>query len=106
MHPVNHDHAQKDPTAHRLLPGKGYYHLGTPKMPPKPVAGAKSCLPTAFPAPEGSWHLLKPPRGGAPVRFQWHPATQLWSPPLGSGKRLSFSAAYLAAHGWAYAGFI
>lgn len=104
---IKKETADKNRQAHDFIAGVGYIRKSVPKMPKKVIAKESACIPTATPSLEGSWHWLRPPQEGAPnVRMQWHPETKEWSPLLGHGKRITFSAAYLAAHGWMYVGFI
>ena len=64
--------------------------------------GEAACDPPAN-TPTGSQHLLKPPGGHAPMvcSFVSRPAAA-WMPLHRDGKRLAFTAAYLASHGWKY----
>jgi len=102
MPAVNADDVAKNPTAFRFVPGTGYQMLGTPPVPDQPVNGDSACFPTV-PAPKDSWHRLQPPNGNTFIRMQWDPDTRNWTPPLGSGgRRVAFSAGYLAGHGWTY----
>lgn len=94
--------AIREPTAHRFVPKIGYVRVGQPMLPVKHVANEGACTP-----PMGTeWdtlHLLRPPHKGAPdVALMW--TLQGWMPELGRGKRLAFTAKYLAAHGWLYIG--
>lgn len=92
--------AMRDRTAHAYMAGVGYIRVGTPPMPAIPVDDARACLPPP-PVASNTDHVLQPPSGPTMV-MTW--GGMEWIPPLGKGKRLAFTAAYLAAHGWSYVG--
>lgn len=97
--------ASRDPTAYGFRMERGYVRLGAPPMPERPIGPASACEPPPSAAP-GSFHLLKPPRdGAADVPMIWRPEPRRWDNPTpGTGRRMAFTSAYLAAHGWTYAG--
>lgn len=103
MHVVTEDVAHQDKSSHVFRHGRGYVHVGKQVMPRKPKAAAAACLPLAT-AADKSWHLLASPCGNALVRMWWSVKDQHWVPVQGTGNRVGFEAAYLAAHGWQYEG--
>lgn len=88
-------------TAHVFRPGLGYTEFA-PHLALKhgPVRGG-NCKP-AKDAPPRSEHRLKPPGGHAALVCAWVPAEQAWRPLHRDGKRMAFTADYLASHGWTY----
>lgn len=93
--------ARANPTHYRFRLGEGYKLLGEPRMPSVVVAPASACEVDAEP---GTTHAIQPPNGGDPVTMRWIGAGR-WEPiPMGVGRRLAYSAEYLAACGWTYAG--
>lgn len=59
------------------------------------------CLP-----PDGtsdrSIHWLRPPGGHQPLMCAWIASEKAWMPTMRDGKRMAFTAEYLASHGWTY----
>lgn len=102
---VPKNYAMAHQTEHVFKPGQGYIHLGPLPMPGTQIRGAHACLPSEGTA-DGSVHLLRTPGEEAEMRFAWVAKEQAWKPLPQKGHRLAFSAAYLAAHGWAYAGAV
>lgn len=93
--------AHASPTTHVFRPGHGYIEFAAHMaLKHGPVRGG-NCRP-----PEGtaahSRHLLKPPGGHAPLACAWIAAQQAWMPLHRDGKRMAFTADYLASHGWQY----
>lgn len=102
MRIVHRDIAMKDRSAHSYLPGVGYIHVDKPSLPAQPVAQASACEPPPG-TEDGTWHALQPPNGAPVMRLQWHAVPKEWIPPallMAKSRRLSFTSAYLAAHGW------
>ena len=60
-----------------------------------------TCVPPAN-TPADSRHYLRPPRGAQPLLFTWIAAEKAWAPLTRDGKRMAFTADYLASHGWQY----
>lgn len=85
--------------SYRFIPGQGYVNIGPPPMPADPIGVADDCKPPSV-AVSSSYHLLQPPMGAEKMKMQWSEGS--WVPPLGAGKRMAFTPAYLAAHGWTY----
>jgi hypothetical protein len=100
---VNQATAMRDPCCHVFHHGRGYIHVGHPPMPPKAVAAAGEASPPS-PAAHESWHVLIPPQGGKGIALKWLGDKKVWVPVIGTGNRIAFSPAYLAAHGWKYSG--
>ncbi len=90
---------------HRLIPGKGYRVIGPLPMPAVPLGDASACEPPGA-EPDRSLHSLLPEsnRGSPPFIFVWYPEKKEWEPITARGRRVAFSSAYLAAHGWTYGG--
>ena len=86
-------------TAHVFVPKLGYLHAGPLAMPKVAQGGADSASPAAA-AVDGSRHILKAPDGGPELAFTWIAREKAWE--RYGGRRMAFSAAYLAAHGWSY----
>ena len=87
-------------TAHSLAPGQGYVrHDFPPALRAVPLA--PPCLPPGT-TEDGSAHRLQPPHGGPALTFSWIKRELAWERP--GGNRLAWTAAYLGAHGWTYAG--
>lgn len=93
----------ENPSAYRFVPGKGYIRMGQPPIPESPMAAAADCEPPLV-AVEGSAHMLQPPNEAEPMSMLWSLSTKTWMPYLGNGRRVAFTSAYLAAHGWSYIG--
>jgi hypothetical protein len=89
-------------TAYRVEPGKGYKRAGTLPMPQNPLGMPSACEPPNGTA--GGLHLLNPPvdRQAPQMPFTWHPVGKEWESFGRMGKRIAFTSAYLAAHGWTY----
>lgn len=103
--------AQASLTTHQFRRGKGYYqfapnhellryapHLALHNGPKRdgkcvPLDGAK----------DRSVHWLRPPGGHQPLMCCWIAAEKAWMPLTRDGKRIAFTADYLASHGWVYA---
>jgi hypothetical protein len=99
---ISRTEAFKAKSNHAYRARRGYVKLGPLAMPAKPVAPERACEPPLG-AAEGSWHMLQPPKGAALMRMQWSVGPKEWAPSrLGAGRRLAFTSAYLAAHGWKY----
>lgn len=92
-------------TAYRLVPGKGYKLVGPLAMPEAPLGEAAACEPPSGTA-SGTWHQLAPPadRQAPTVTFTWYADKKEWECFGHVGKRVGFTSAYLAAHGWTYGG--
>ena len=91
--------AMADPTNHAFAPNVGYLRAVKP-LPPGPVTGGSCAAPGAI--AHGSRHLLQPPGGAKPVVVTWHEPARAWL--AVGGRRLAFTPAYLASHGWTYRG--
>lgn len=92
-------------TAYKLRPGRGYKLVGPLPMPPDPLGEPAVCEPPA--GTPMSKHKLLPPadrEGALPTPFIWHPDKKEWECSGTVGKRVAFTSAYLAAHGWTYGG--
>lgn len=98
MRQVTRAVAMATTTQHAFVPGAGYFYFGAPSLP----AFAKPAL-MSLPQQleDGSLHWLKPPAAGAPVAFTWRAQEGAWAP-RANGKRLAFTATYLASLGWRY----
>lgn len=102
--------AHASPTTHAFKYGVGYleYAPNNDLLRSAPHLAMKhgqhrdrSCMPPDN-TPAGSKHLLKPP-GATPIECTYLPRDQAWMPPLHRpGKRMAFTADYLASHGWKY----
>lgn len=99
--PSTLERARAAMTRHQLLIGSGYVEFSDP-LPMGRVAGTSCEVP--YGTADGSVHLLKPPTGGDDVLFRWVESEKAFAPQRPVGCRLAFPAAYLASHGWAYAG--
>ena len=70
-------------------------------------AGARrdcNCIPPDN-TPANSKHLLMPPGGAPPIECTYLARDKAWMPPVHrAGKRMAFTADYLASHGWTYLG--
>lgn len=94
--------AEKNPTQYRFKIGEGYTYLGEPRMPAEPIGEPSACEPPA-PAADGSMHLIRPPKGADLMPMRWNPTARNWTPlPLGLGRRMAYTSAFLAADGWTY----
>lgn len=101
---VEEKQAKADRMSHVFRPGMGFVQIGKPLMPTKPIFAASLAEPPA-PVSDGSLHFLNPPNGASPMPLIWHVGPREWSPKIPSaGKRIGFTSAYLAAHGWFYLG--
>lgn len=87
--------------AYRFIPGRGYIEqpmLLPPESPEFPPSAAEPVHGTA----SGTVHLLRSSKGGEAQRLSWDAERREWVPPLGLGRRIGFSSAYMAAVGWQY----
>lgn len=100
--PASSKEAQAARERHRFIAGKGYLRMAPLRMPTKPQGAAPACEPPLG-TPGGTQHRLKAPNGAIQA-FTWHADVREWAPPLGQGRRVGFSSAYLAGHGWIYEG--
>jgi hypothetical protein len=104
---TNQKIAEQNKTTHKLVSGKGYISVGILKMPSHPINPPAMCEPPAG-TPSDTIHVLLAPYqsedGDRPFEiFMWDAIKREWSPLVADrGKRLAFSSAYLAAHGWNY----
>jgi len=95
--------ALRNPTAHAFVRGVGYLFIGAPAININPIYGVGDCQPP-LDTPDGSMHHLQTPNNGPLEELRYE--RNLWWPALGRGRRLAFTPAYLAAHGWKYFGSV
>ena len=99
---MNQIAAQANPTHYRFRLGEGYRLLGEPKMPTVRIATADVCSPGEVEV--NTLHSIRPPNGAEPLTMRWIGSGR-WEPiPLGTGRRMAYTAEYLAACGWTYVG--
>lgn len=91
-------------TIYRVDPGKGYKRMGALPLPESPLGVPSACEPPNG-TPSGRHMLNAPAEREAPqMPFTWHPVGKEWETFGRMGKRIAFTSAYLAAHGWTYGG--
>jgi len=104
---TNRNFAMQRKTEHAFKHEVGYVNRGPLRMPATPMHPAQFCEPPIG-TQDQSIHMLKAPQSpednAVGEVMTWHEAEREWAPLSGLGKRLAFSSAYLAAHGWTYAG--
>ena len=114
MIPTSRYHAIRNLRAHAFALGHGYLAFAPHEF---PIFGPVSALLDApVGAEDGSVHLLQPPSGGIPLRFQWVMIERAWTPypvpdilspghwPITHRRPLAYSSAFLGSHGWSYVG--
>lgn len=99
---VSRESAMRAPSAHKFEVGKGYFYLGELPMPREPIGPASACEPPVD-SIKGAIHLLNSPQN-TEIRAGWDGLARVWMPIPNIGRRMAFSSAYLAAHGWTYIG--
>lgn len=96
----SYDRALQSKVTHRFVPGRGYFEYSAPPLAYRPKPGVEQvCMPKQG-ARDGSAHFLKPPGAGVPMVFRWVERERAWE--RAGGKRLAFTAEYLAHFGWRY----
>lgn len=102
--------SQASLTTHQFRRGRGYYQFASnaellrhaPHMALR--NGPKrdgQCVPPDE-TKDRSVHLLRPPGGHPLLMCAWIDQERAWLPLTRDGKRMAFTADYLASHGWIY----
>jgi hypothetical protein len=104
---TNKSFAEQNRATHRFRDTVGYENVGFLTMPQAPVYAPMVCEPSVG-TRDGTLHMLRAPQSpednAVGEAMSWDGQKREWIPLLGAGRRLAFSSAYLAAHGWMYAG--
>lgn len=95
--------AEKSPTTHRLVLGRGYVNIGKePAIKEIDKKEQRNCAPPPNTL-NATTHLLSPPGNGTPVIMRWLSMQKAWASILPfQGNRMAWTADYLSRAGWAY----